>query len=220
MHVLQADEEDLHAKLEIVRLRLDALAQLIACGKAPGGHDLVYVDADEVTDDFAGGDFLQQLAGVAEIVGPGAHVLNLVLDRDGDAEQIDRRGFLAGDAVGGTTVRLAAGHEQIELLLVVRDGPEDRRFVAFLCFVALDSDVEALNLLRAEAQRGVDGPRHLGVEAGWEDFTSGDRITEAFEQGFLARLHIDETRRGGEDEQVTEHQPRDGTLQELVEPGI
>ena len=220
MHVLQADEEDLHAELELVRLGLNALAEFIARREARGGHDLVHVDADEVADDFTGGDLLEQFAGVAEVVGPGANVLNLVLHRDGDAEQVDRRRFLAGDAVGGTAVRLATGHEQIELLLVVRDGPEDCRFVPFLGFVALDSDVEHLNLLRAKAQRGVDGPGHLRVEAGAEDFTAGDRIAEAFEQGFFARLDVNEACRGGEDEQVSEDQPRHGALQELEEPGV
>ncbi len=89
---------------------------------------------------------------------------------------------------------LAAGDEQIELLLRVAHGPEHGVFLvlaSFLIFV-LQAHLEGLDALGLVAMNLVDGPGHLEVPAGIENRAARHGLAEAFEQRLLAGFNDDE----------------------------
>jgi hypothetical protein len=65
--------------------------------------------------------------GLAVAVGPGADVLDEVLHRNADGEQVHRDNLLRFGGVGGD-VLLAGGHQEVELFFVVGLGPENGVF--------------------------------------------------------------------------------------------
>ena len=75
-------------------------------------------------DHLAHGEFAQQRIRIGVVVSPGLEVADLVLDRDADGQQVDRRCLLGSIftwRVGRVRVRvgLAAGDEQVEFVLGV-----------------------------------------------------------------------------------------------------
>jgi hypothetical protein len=101
MNVFQPDENDARAHLKIVRLPLDVLPQGLGGRAPPARHQIIKVGAGQVLNHFALGDVGQQRDRVLVDVGPTVQIGDLVLHRDADGKQADRRAVAAGWLAGG-----------------------------------------------------------------------------------------------------------------------
>ena len=197
MNVLQADENDVHAEFRLVRARLDAAADFLGCLEAVIGHDAVHVHVHQVTDDFAVGQFLQQLVRVDVMVGPVHQVGDLILKRNADGEDIGRNRLFVFIGLHCLT---AAGHEHPRgfgaftfAALEVRLGPQHGPFLGHVRVRHLAHD-ETSNLPGLIAINLVDGPGPFEMQSRFQRRACTTLPAEVFQQSLLVRVDDDEGR--------------------------
>ncbi len=162
VYAVQADEQDLHPQLEGVGPRLDAPVQVLRRPLASVRHDVIDIDADEVTSHFAVGQRFEQFARVDMLIGERAQVVHLVLDRNIDRQQVHRHRLVA--LRGAARFLRSARHQPRRLLFGVGLGP-DQDTILRRVLVVFEANQERLNTVGAKAMHLVDGPGPFEMQA-------------------------------------------------------
>jgi hypothetical protein len=117
---------------------------------------------------------LQEIARVAVVVSPGAHIADLVLHGHADGQEVDGwRLFSGGIGDGAGIGGFAAGHQEMKLFLVMGNGPKHRGFLVFPALLVLEANVEHLDFLRPEAMQPLERPGQFQMETCLENVAPG-----------------------------------------------